>query len=392
VGASLVVALYQEARSNACTTCVLGNIDAGWGPVDVTYDNASGHLYVLDGGPGLTGSSAWGVSVINGSTDTVVAFYHLPNRPAYLTYDSRNGDLYISMFCSDEVLVLNASTGAIAATIPTSTTGLCEGPGPIAYNPNTGSIELEYSTPNVLLTINGNVITQSVPLSVNTQVPPAVNPVTGQVYVVTAGKYLFNSFNLTTVNGSTGAVESSIFLWGNPSTLMFDPTKDRVYAGATVEGFVQGTVVWNGTVYLVSGNGTTVLGQPRVGETPTRIAVDSANGNIYVSNYYASNLSVINGSIGEIAGSVPVDSNPASVVFDGRNRCLYTLFYAQAGTNGAQSDGYVSVVEPPGGDCVAPPTPLSALLATIAGPTALVALAVVVLVLWARRVRRGPRP
>jgi YVTN family beta-propeller protein len=385
VASALVVLVYQTSpRSKTCTTCNLGDIDAGWGPVDVAYDNSSGHILVLDYGPSSS-PVPWGVTVINGSTDTVQGFLHLSQRPAEMAYDSRNGDLYITSFAFDTIYVLNATTGANVTWISTPEKGLFSGPDAIVYDPVSGYV-VALDPPNALVIDPGtNTLVQNVDRGIGSY-PVGVNPVTGQVYVTTSVQDQFD-FNLTVLNGSSFAVESSLQLNGTPQSIVFDPSSDRVYVAVTLFGFGVGNL-YNGSLLALGGSGTHVLASARIGNEPDEIAVDSSNQNLYVTNTYSGNISIINGTTGQPSGSVPVDPSPWSIAYDGRNRCLYTLFYTSSGSN-PETDGYLSVIAPPGSDCVAPP---SSGLAGWVVPAVLGGLATVLTIalVWTTRRKNTP--
>ena len=351
VASALVVLVYQTSpRPKTCTTCDLGNIDAGWGPVEIAYDNSTGHIFVLDYGPSSS-PTPWGVTVINGSTDTVQGFLHLSQRPVEMAFDSHNGDLYITSFAYDTIYVLNATTGANVTWIATPEQGLFSGPGSIVYDAVSGYI-VAFDPPNVLI-INPstNLVVRTIDLGIGLY-PVGVNPVTGELYVTTSIQQLIG-FNLTVLNGSTFGVESSLRLNGTAQAIVFDPSNDRIYVAVTLFGL--GEYQTNGSLLTLDGSGTHVLASARIGNEPNEIALDRSNQNLYVTNAATGNISVVNGTSSRPSGSIPVDPDPWSIVYDDRNRCLYTLFYTTTGSN-PQTDGYLSVIAPPGSDCVAPPS------------------------------------
>jgi DNA-binding beta-propeller fold protein YncE len=378
LAATLVTGILPGGPCGSPSTCVLGSIDAGSGPGDMVYDNGSGHLFVLNNGPGLPDSSVWGVTVINGSTDTVVGFYHTWQRANYLAYDPRNGDLYITSFLFDDIYVLNATNGANVTWISTPLTQMFGGPGAVAYDPVTGFI-VSIAPPFVLL-IDGstNQIISERNLDVGSY-PMAVNSRSGQIYVTTAVSPF--SFNLTVLNGFTGTVEWSVQLNGTPHTISYDALHGRIYVAEEIENF-GGEPQFSGTLAALDAAGRRFLSSVPVGDEPFGIAVDNSNRNIYVSSYYSNNVSIVNGTTGRPTGAVPVDPGPSSLVYDGRNRCLYALFYTHFGSGGRAGtggDGYVSVIAPPGAVCPAPPTSWSPPLWTITLAGALLLTAVVVL-------------
>jgi len=385
VASALVILVYQTSpRPTTCITCDLGDIDAGWGPVDVAYDNSSGHIFVLDYGPSSS-PTPWGVTVINSSTDTVQGFLHLNQRPAEMAYDSRDGDLYITSFAFDTIYVLNATTGANVTWISTPEEGLFSGPVTIAYDPVSGYV-VALDPPNALvINTRTNTVVRTIDLGIGSY-PVGINSVTGEVYVTTLVQEPVD-FNLTVLNGSSFDVESSLQLNGTPQAIVFDPSSDRVYVAVTQFGF--GEYPTYGSLLALSEAGTHLLVSARIGSEPDEIAVDSSNRNLYVTNTYSGNISVINGTTSQPTGSVPVDPSPWSIVYDDRNRCLYTLFYTTFGSD-PETDGYLSVIAPPGSDCVAPP---SSSLANWVVPAVLGGLGLVLTIalVWTGGRRKAPR-
>ena len=54
------------------------------------------------------------------------------------------------------------------------------------------------------------------------------------------------------------------------------------------------------------------------------IAFDSANGNLYVANYFDNTVSVISGQTNTVIGSpIPVGYDPRGIAFDSANGNLY---------------------------------------------------------------------
>lgn len=375
-----------------CSTCILGDIDAGWGASSVVYDNTSGTLFVLDNGPSMS-PVPWGVTVINGSTDTVARFLHVDGRPGTFSYDPRNGDLYVTGFCTDGVWVLNATTGANVTWIPTSS-GLCNAPFAITYDQGTGLLYALLYDPSSLIVINGStnreVASYSLVTGLSGPNPIAVNPQNGDLYLTTFVNNLAfaDQFYVTTVNGWNGSVESSRLLNGSSPTLSYDPLNGHVYVGVYTQSF-SGPERYNGTLLTFDATTAQVLASTRVGQLPSGIAADSSNGEIYITNAYSSNVSVVNGTTSAVTGSIPVDEGPSGIVYDDQNRCLYTLFYATVNPNTyASGDGYLSVIAPPGSDCLVPPSPPVYLTFSFWLVFVLVLIAVSMTLVLARRTRR----
>lgn len=66
-----------------------------------------------------------------------------------------------------------------------------------------------------------------------------------------------------------------------------------------------------------------VLASIPVGSGPLSIAVDDANGLIYVANQQSENVSVINGTSNAIIGSIPIGNCPTGIAWDAVNNDLF---------------------------------------------------------------------
>jgi YVTN family beta-propeller protein len=60
-----------------------------------------------------------------------------------------------------------------------------------------------------------------------------------------------------------------------------------------------------------------------VGDAPTGVAFDSANGYTYVTNTNSNAVSVIDGSTNTVIKDIPVGLQPAAVVFDSDSGNIY---------------------------------------------------------------------
>ena len=62
---------------------------------------------------------------------------------------------------------------------------------------------------------------------------------------------------------------------------------------------------------------------PNNTSAPIGVAVDTANGNVYVTDSGSSSVSVISGSTETVFARIPVGSNPSGVVYDAKNTYVY---------------------------------------------------------------------
>src|SRR5579863_6617646 len=164
---------------NTVDGSIVGTIDLGGAPEQAVTDGA-GHIYVDIEDKGQ-------VAVVDAKAMTVTARYDLGNpglTPAGLAFDARNHILFAACRNPASMVILNADTGKILATLPIGT-----GVDGATFNPNT--MEAFSSQGDGTLT----VIKENSPTSfrVEETVPtPAraktltLDPKTNQVYLITA--------------------------------------------------------------------------------------------------------------------------------------------------------------------------------------------------------------
>ena len=123
---------------DGATDKTVGSVTVGMNyPNGIVYDAATGDFYVV-------GSSS-AVTVIDGSTNQVVANYSLPysalnGEASPIAYDSVNGDLYIGGSSCGCLMVVDAANGALVANIPMESPIGANGVGPVLVDPSTGNI------------------------------------------------------------------------------------------------------------------------------------------------------------------------------------------------------------------------------------------------------------
>jgi DNA-binding beta-propeller fold protein YncE len=382
IAATLVGGAYTVPSAVPCTTCTLGEIPDGYGPVAETYDPATGDILVSDGGPG--GFVAWGVTAINGSTETV-AGHVTTTRPSEIAYDPLNADIYLTAFLGSNLTIVNPLTGTVVSTINESATSLgggyyLGGLYSTGYDPATRTMIALDNDPSSLLIINAssNQLEDSYSLS-TTGSGLALNPANGEAYLFTNASF-FEGFNVTAVNGSTGLVLSSIALPGIPQTIAYDAENGLVYVGSQS---LWPPNAYNGTVTILGDNGTRVLQTLAFGgQFPVSFAVDSALGSVYVAGT-GGTMFIINGTTNQLDGAVPISLGPSQLTYDEQNRCLYVLYYT------GNQDGNLTVLAPPGGTCAVPPSATESLLPwVVLGVGLLLTPFVVVAVAYSRPLRR----
>ncbi len=290
------------------------SLAANAGPFGAAYDSADGDVYVADAGnAGLGPLPSANVSVVSGTTDTVVATVAVGSGPVAVAYDSGNGNIYVAEAGSGQhnVSVIDTATNTIIDTIDVGFT-----PQSIVYDSDTGNLYVPCFGSDATYVISGATNTVLTELT-GEDVPgqAAYDPANGDIYIATEG-----TDTLTVVDGATDTVVASIPTGSVPYALAYD--------SATGDLFV--TNFGSANVSVVSGSLNQVVGTVPVGPSPEGVAYDSANFDVYVSSATADNVTVINGGTEATVTSLPAGSTPVGLVYDPGNGQLYV---ANAGSH-----------------------------------------------------------
>ena len=130
-------------------TVVPGNFLAGYGigPEAAAYDSARGEVFVAN-------EDSDNVSVINDTTNVVVATVPVGDSPRGIAYDSGTGEVFVTICESNEVNVINDTTNQVVARIPMGA-GTC--PWGVAYDGDQSTVFVTlYSTNQVAVFYDSN--------------------------------------------------------------------------------------------------------------------------------------------------------------------------------------------------------------------------------------------
>jgi YVTN family beta-propeller protein len=163
----------------------------------------------------------------------------------------------------------------------------------------------------VPVTISGNGVAAAAPAAgyTATMIPAtgiedsyvAVNSATNTVYL--GGTVGIGQNQITVVNGTTDTVTASIALAGPPQGIAVNPVTDTVYV--SVNASPPAIDVIDGATNAV----TATIPLPSQPGSNGGIAVDSATHLVYVAEYYASEVVVINGATNTLSATVNTGFN-----------------------------------------------------------------------------------
>lgn len=362
---------------NATTGKVIGTLLAGMATQSFTVDPSNGHVYVIN-------RDSDNVSIINGSSNKVTGSINVGYYPVYSVYDASNGNLYVSNSFNNNVSIIDTSTNTVIGSV---TVGIS--PNGLAYDSANGNIYVANIGGSNVTVINGS--TNKVIDSVTTGSYPseaAYDPINGYIYVTNNG-----GSNVTVINGTNDAVVGSITVGSYPYAIAFDPSNDNLYitnafsSNVSVVASNNGTVISNipvgydpesvainalggyayvgnlnsgnfGGISIIKSSTNTLLKTVYTIAAPTSLASVPANGNLYVTDNYPSDVSVINTTTSHVADIINTGNPSMSTLYDPQDGNVYTLNYVNNGYSGnitvingttGKTTGSISISNPPMG-------------------------------------------
>jgi YVTN family beta-propeller protein len=282
---------------NGSTNTIIKTIPVGSDPWTPAYDAQNGALYVPNEGSN-------NVSVLNGSTDRVVANVPVGLQPYTPVIDTENGEIFVPNSLSSNVSVISGSTNKVIATIKTGSS-----PYVPSFDGGNGNIYVPNSGSNTVSVINGSTDAVIATIPVGSEpLTPAVDSRSGQVYVA---NYFSN--NVSVINGSTNTVSKTVSVGTYPYGALFVSSTREVY----VPNYL------SNTVSVIDGARNMVIATIAVGNSPGSLSYDSASGNLFVPDQVSNAVSVISGASNRLIASINVGVSPTASTYDASNGDLY---------------------------------------------------------------------
>lgn len=129
------------------------------------------------------------------------------------------------------------------------------------------------------------------------------------------------------ISGSTDRLLKTVSVGGGPFGVTYDPLNNDVYVANEV----------GNTVSVISAETNTVIATVNVGNAtgpfgiggagPVFVALDPANGDLYVANSGASVVSVISGTTNRLVANIQVGTSPLDILYDPSNGDMYVGNY-----------------------------------------------------------------
>jgi YVTN family beta-propeller protein len=224
--------------------------------------------------------------------------------------------------------------GSAKADSMVDTTRVGNGPMGIDYDSNNGNMYVANFYSNTVSVIDGNTnnVIATIPFASNTSpIDIAFDSSNGNLYVTN-----YSTGTVSVINGNTNRVISTIFVGGNPTAIAVNYANGDVYVADGINAVRVINPITNRLVHTVS-----------VGYGPSGIAFDSDNGNMYVANFYSNTVSVIDGNTNNVIRTIPMlldSANPSGIVYNPTDKHLYVINYYSLGNRGSGGGGTVSVI------------------------------------------------
>ncbi len=252
--------------------------ETGIGGSGTRINTATNRIYIAD--------SLQFIYALDGDTNQIVATIEVDGLFNIIGVNPTTNRIYVNNFGNDKILVIDGFTNKIIEEF-TIEAGIRS----VAINHNSNLIYIASNNPdNNIIVVDGstNKVAGAIDVLGDTLGGIEVNPVTNFIYVINA-----HSNSVSIISGSTGKVIETVGVGFMPLYIGVNKSSNKVYiAGAANK------------VVVINSADNTKIKTLKVGNRPGGIGVNNITNKIYVANMGNDNISVIDGSIDEVAETV----------------------------------------------------------------------------------------
>ena len=306
---------------NGTTDAVVATVPLNTEVRDIVVDSRTNTIYVSN-----VNYYEHNVSVINGTTNKVMGNFTVGSQPLGIAVDSATDTLYAVASLQNNLSVVDCATGKVTDNISVGST-----PVAVAVDSATDTIYVSNSGSNTVSVIDGatNTVTATIPVG---EFPGhiAVDTATDTIYVahqpVNTMDVIDGATNTVTTTIDVPLYSSQYFLIG----VTVDTATDTIYA-TYYNGYYTTN---NGSLIEIDGHTNSVSAIIPMGLGPDGVALDTRTDTLFVSNQYSWTLDVVNVSTGlwvppPTVAPASVDSGQ-SVTFSGNHIAKGMLPYSYA--------------------------------------------------------------
>ena len=286
-------------------------VPVGSAPVSVAVNADNGIAYVANAGDGT-------VSVIDGSSDSVVARVPVGSHPYSIAVDSATGKVYVTHTYSDQLSILDGATNT-ATDLKTGGSDL------IAIDSQRGTI--------YLLGYGGAVKVLDIVSGQLTERPVGrhgwgltLDDATGRVYVAR-----IEDAALAALDGASASAPAVLAAGAIPCAIAVNSKANTLYTANYGEN----------TVSAIDAKTGRVTATVAVGDGPKAVAFDASRNRVYVANTHGDSVTVIDAGNNSVLATVPAGRSPyALAVAPGSDR-LYVANEAEGSASTAIDIGAI---------------------------------------------------
>jgi YVTN family beta-propeller protein len=318
----------KGALNYTSSNTVITNFNSGGeAPVGIAYDSDNGDIYVTNDQYVTHGFS--NVSVISGVDNKVVKKITVGNSPTGIAFDIDNGYLYVANCGSGNMSVIDGTNNSVVASIPVTLTSCTIGSkwymnyAGVTYDHGNHFIYVSnYANSSVSVV---NTSTNSVVKSIAVTGDPwgiAYDPSNGYVYVTDGYQKEVN-----VIDDTTNQVVDNITVGTNPAGIEYDPANGDIYV-ANAGNYVLNPI-GDGTISVIDGATDNVLTTIPVHGYPWSVTYDSGNGCIYETDSNTTVMNVISDTTNTVIDTIPIvysikgSSDDFASLYDGTNGDIY---------------------------------------------------------------------
>ena len=264
---------------NSTTNTIVATIPVGKNPQAIAYNPANGLLYVANT---LSGT----LSIINGTSNSLIGSIPLGDYPGKsptgIAVNPINNTIYVTNMGSNTVSVINGTSNIVIDNITSGAAGNLFSPTGIAYDSDNNKIYVTNRGSDTVSVINGTTNTLIDEISMDAIAPSSIvyNTLNNYIYVTNMG-----SNTVSVINGTSDALVETIPIGLGPNGIAYNQNNGNVYVANSL----------NGTISVISGltntvNTTFLIG---INNTPTGILYNPSNDTIFTTNTNSNTLSAI---------------------------------------------------------------------------------------------------
>ena len=292
-------------------------------PYGITLNPDNDLMYVSNYGQFNTTGT---VSVINGTTNTIVANVPVGKNPQAIVYNPANGLVYAANTLSNTLSIINGTSNSLVGSIIVDAFP-GKNPTGITINPINNIIYVTNMGSNTVSVINGttNVVVKNITLATVEQevgvgaggtsffspAGIAYNSDNGNLYVTNRG-----SDSISVINGTTNTLVDEISVNSiAPSSITYNAANNYIYV----------TNMGSNTVSVINGTTNTIVANIPVGLGPNGIAYNQNNGDVYVANSINGTISIVDGLENTVTSTIPlgINNNPNDIFYNVDNDRLF---------------------------------------------------------------------